>query len=160
MGRALNCARLNLRHPSKADPDSPRGHTSVRGNCDVALQVENADGLVTVSVRKSRFSLSGESFTYRMVAVPEIDKGVTLRPADQVIPEIPTRWAPDQAHAIAALRGIAPAAHKDWRASLEALGWNASKAKRIITTLAPLTKIGDKYDVSMIDSGSPMVRSC
>lgn len=79
-----------LHHPSKADENSLRGHSSLSGATDVIIRVEASNGIRTAKVIKSRDGATGDEITFTLepVTQPEHDQfgdpvtTVIVRPAE------------------------------------------------------------------------------
>jgi AAA domain len=73
----IGCAVMLIHHPSKSDSNGLRGHGSLAAACDaiIAVSVDEASGIRTATLTKSRDSATGLQFCYRLeqMTLPELD---------------------------------------------------------------------------------------
>jgi putative DNA primase/helicase len=73
----IGCAVMLIHHPSKSDSNGLRGHGSLAAACDaiIAVSVDEASGIRTATLTKSRDSATGLQFCYRLeqITLPELD---------------------------------------------------------------------------------------
>jgi putative DNA primase/helicase len=73
----VGCAVMMIHHPSKNDANGLRGHGSLAAACDtiLAVSVDEASGIRTATLTKSRDSATGLQFCYLLeqVTLPEPD---------------------------------------------------------------------------------------
>jgi hypothetical protein len=138
-----------ITHPSKGDPEHPRGGNQIEGAADMVIRVQKSDsGLVTVTGTKVRYGPPGQPLGhYRMVAVPTVPYGVTLLPAQQVINEHPQALTEAQRVALKALPA-AGARFTEWCALAAADGLSKAQFTRALKFLYDrdfVTKDGEVY---------------
>jgi hypothetical protein len=137
-----------ITHPSKSDPDHPRGGNQIEGAADMVIRVQKSEaGLVTVTGTKTRFGAPDQVLgQYRMVEVPEVTWGVTLRPAGEVIADQPQALVERDRKVLDALPG-AGARYSEWCGLAASDGVSASQFGRSVRALLArhVTKRGEVY---------------
>ena len=142
---ALGTATVAVLHPTKADATIERGHSSFRGAADYMLGTKRVGDRVTLSTTKNRFGPAGQIIgSYRICAVPEVERGACLRPAADVIDD-ETLSTRDVTAWGALTDGMT---HTAWREAAEAAGLTRSQFNAAMTRLVDLgraVKNGSAY---------------
>lgn len=77
VAQTIGCAVMLIHHPSKGDANGLRGHGSLAAACDtiLAVSVDEASGVRTATLTKSRDSATGLQLCYRLeqITLPDPD---------------------------------------------------------------------------------------